>query len=257
MARLGIHTILVTSEDREEKLEVKFVVNVNTEGLFTTTLDEKDVRIIKTYGVELDTNGRQGGRFGFFSGNTLKELCISIKEVLEVCLSRELIESKIVLRYTLSTACSFGFTKDSKIIPNMGWTIDGAPDLERHWQSGTVDTHATNQRPTGIQLYVRPYIKETYQYKSGDRRIKYQHTTVFGSSQFDDNQYHLQWLEAICSTTRPKDGTLQEIDYTEERAKFFVDLYKSLCLIAHKIAKFENPQEMIQLIESKGNLLAQ
>ena len=49
-------------------------------------------------------------------------------------------------------------------------------------------------------------------------------------------------------------GVLREVDYTEERARFFVELFKGLCRLANMVTKFEEPEDMIKLIES-GNYL--
>jgi len=249
--------VIVQSEDREEKLVVAYTVNVNASGIFTTTLKEEDVKLIESYGIMLHTNGRYGARPGFFESDTFKGLSIKISAILQECLSRTCIQEEILIQYSIATMASFGFTVEDIIIPNLSYTEDGQPDLERYWQGGTVSIHAADPSPVGILFYVQPCIKKTYLYKSGSKRVEYEKTSAFGGTSFKGDQYHyLRWLEQIPCTIPPRHGSLKEIDYTEERAKFFVDMFKSICMMAYKVTQFIEPEKMIRLIEAKGSLLA-
>lgn len=256
MARLGKERLIVRDKkDKSFYMELEFVVNVNVDGYFTTTLSEEDVKIIESYGIELYSNGRRNSRKGFFINQTKEGLLREVKEVLEKCMSRTLIDEKIILKYSFATACSFGLTIDGKIVPNMGWYLDGELNNQLYWQKGTTNTSATNPRPTGVQMYVKPCLKRVYRYLDNRKKTEYQEFVPFGSDVAEDNQYYLKWLENICSTQPPKDGVLNEMDYTEDRAKFFVEMYKSLCRLSHTIAQFTEPKNLIKLIESGKYLI--
>jgi hypothetical protein len=256
MARLGKEIIIVRDKkDRSFYMELEFVINVNVDGYFTTTLNESDVKTILNFNVDLYTNGRNRARKGFFQNKTKEGLLAEIRNVLEKCMSRELIEEKIILRYSFCTVASFGFTMDGKIVPNMGWHKDGKLNDILHWQNGTIQTHATNPHPVGVQMYIKPFFKRTFKYLDDREKIEYVEFSPFGGDVAKDDQYYLLWLENICSTKPPENGKIQEMDYSEDRAKFFVNMFKSLCKLAHTIAGFTEPENLTKLIESGKYLM--
>lgn len=248
MGKVGKERVKVGEKD--DYFEIYFDINVNVEGEFTTTLRESDVKIIESYGVQLETNGRSNGRPGFFKAWTKKELLADINDVVQQCYHRTLKEEKIVLQYCLDSVCSFGFTKDGVIIPNLGWHDDGSPDTDTGWQDGVSSSSATWPKPAGIQFYVKPSFKRTWVYPKGKTKIDYEPLSPFGGSDVkDDSRYYLRWLEGL-TALKPANSTLREIDYTEERAKFFVDFYKGICKLAMTVKQFEEPQALIDLAES-------
>lgn len=234
-----------------ESLTVTVDIYVDASYMFTATLSPEDAVLIKGYGVELKTNGRRNGREGYFASQTKEGLIQDIRGILKECLSKEVIKTEYVLRYAIWTACSFGFTTDDKIIPNMGWRHDGEPDKARGWQHGTELTHAANRHPSGILFYARPYVKETIRYRKGNK-VEYHETSAFSARKVTPDNYYLRWLEATCSTDKPKNATLREIPCTEKNAKFFVEMYKAICRLAHTLAQFGDPEAMLDLIESGG-----
>ena len=254
MARLGKFRIRVDTEGSKEDQNyriVEFVINVNMEGEFTTTLDADLVFEFEQAGISLTSNGRANGRDGFFSAKSKDDLCKQISEVYQEMYSRELIEEKRILRYQLATTASYGFTVDGAIIPNLSWEEDGVVDMEKHWVGGTVSSHSASPQPTGVQMYIKPLTKLVYKYRSGKEVVEYKkdfrtahHTDVLNS------EYHWCWLANIVSTIPSRSGTMREIDYTEETGKFFVTLYKTLCQMASLIATFEQPEKMKKLIAS-------
>lgn len=243
----------VRSGDRDDYIETEFTINVTADGLFTTTLNEDIVNTLTSVKIELRPNKR--GRLGFFSSNTRDGLVKEVKHVLDEYMSSEVIEEKIVIKYAFATVASFGFALSGDIVPNMGWREDGPLNEELHWQDGTIRTHAADPHPVGVQMYVKPYKKIVSKFKSGKIKEIYKRMTPFGSSEVEgDDKYYLKWLEGIASTKPPFGAKVHEIDYTEERAKFFVNTFKSLCKIAHTIAQFEEPDHLLEVI-SNGKLL--
>ncbi len=233
-------------EDNDYLL-VSYDVNVNVEGEFTTTLKQEDVKIIESYGVNLKTNGRSNGRKGYFKASTLWDLKTEIKTTLEQCYHRKLKEQKTVIRYRIDSACSFGFSLNGSIIPNLGWGYDGQPDLKTGWQDGVTRSNAAWPEPAGVQFYVEISDKKTWTYPKGNEKTTYD---SIKESDYKQNCYYLHWLNNIRSIRQPKGGSLREIDYTEERARFFVDFYKAICKLAMTVKQFEEPEAIIQLAES-------
>jgi hypothetical protein len=249
MASIGTFTLSAQSADKVEKVTVKYQVRVGGDGVFATTLRPEYVESLKAFGATLATNRMRNE--GYFSATTLKDLHKEIKDCLEECVSRTLVKSEIVLKYAMATACSFGLTLDGKIIPNLGWTEDGEIDKKTWWLGGNVPTHAARLRPTGVEFYVKASVKNTYEYKSGAVRIEYQDAHAFGGNKFTgEGQYYLRWLANITSTKPPSTVRMREILYTEKAAKFFVDIYRKLCKMAHALAQFENEDFISELIET-------
>ncbi len=254
MAVLGKEKIRVEDKsDRNYFIESEFVLNVNADGYFTTTLSESNVKIIESYKIQLYTNGRSGARKGFFMNKTKEGLLAEIRKVLEQCISKTLIEEKIILRYSFCTVANFGLTIDGVVIPNMGWSEDGEINTDLYWLNGTVLTHAANPQATGVQMFVKAYAKRKFKFLDGRESTEY-----FEISRYEEKakeKYYLRWISEICSTKPPSHGNIQEMDYTEQRAKFFVEMYKALCKLAHNIAKFTEPEKMIELIENGKYLM--
>jgi len=262
MPKVGKETITVRdAEDRDIYIQVEITINVNADGCFTTLLSESDVNTIESFNIEMYTDGRRNSRKGYFSNITKHGLVEEVREVLKQCMAKKLIEEKIIIRYSFQTVASFGFTVENEgkreIIPNMGWHEDGPPDMNLHWQKGTEDTHACNRHAVGVQMYVKPFQVRTYEFLNGKTTIEYYEMGPFGGSlvKDKDSQYYLHWLEQICSTEPPKGGKIKEIDYTEDRAKFFVEMFKAICKLAHNIANFQEPETLLKLIETGKYLM--
>ncbi len=235
--------------DKDEFIILDFEVNVTVEGLFTTTLKKEDAKYIESLGVLLNRN--RAGNPGFFSSKTKDGLISTIDETVKEAFSRELIEEKIVLQYSFRTTASFGLTLDGKVIPNLGWGEDGAIDKETHWLNGNVSSHASSPEAIGVLMYVKPSFKRTYKYRGGREKIEYSTLSPFGSTQAKKEQYYLRWLEGIASTAPPGNVALKEMDYTENRAKFFVETFKTMCKLAYSISQFDEPEKMEALADSQ------
>lgn len=258
MPRLGKFTVRIDAEienGRQKYRNVDFIINVNSEGLFTTTLDEDLVFELEQAGIDLRSNGRRGSRNGFFSADTKDKLCKLISSTFEELYSREMILEEKIIRYSIASCASFWFTEEGEIIPNGSWRFDGKPDESRHWQKGTIVSHASDPYPVGLQLYVKPLYKRVYKYKSGKEITEYERVeSVWHNTQLEEDDYHWKWLANITCTIPPRRGKLQEIPYTEKNAEFFVNMFKTVCQMASVIAKFTAPEEMIKLIESGNGL---
>lgn len=249
MASIGTHNAYAESADKNEKLLVKCKVNVDLSGSFTTTLDYEDVQKIKGYGIKQLQRNRMG-REGFFSSKSLDGLISKIEGVLEECISRELTEEKVVIRYSLATSSSFGKTTDGIVVPNLGWTRAGS--VENRWIDGTINVNSSNRAAVGVQVFAEVVLRQVYKYKSGREAVEYK---GYLPNEHDQHDYYMDWLVSQTAHSRPNGAPLREIEYTEERAKFFVDMISTLCLISEKVTQFESPEAMLSLIDNGGRLL--
>lgn len=260
MARVGKSRLYVSSEDKEERIELEFVVNVSTEGVFTATLSEDDVLKMESLGATFGTNGRSNGRKGFFSNKTHEGLLVDIKNIAEHCVSRKLINEEIILRYQIATSASFARTIPdengvSKIVPGPGYGHEGK--IDGHWRSGTISSHASSPKPVMSSFFVKPYKKFTYRYSSGSERVEYRSMSHYTGSDHD-NSPSLSYLCAICSMSPYSGGgEIKEMPYDEIKASWFVDMHRSVCMLAELMTKFAkaDSEDIVKFIESGVKLL--
>jgi hypothetical protein len=261
MGRLKTETIVRHSADMKEFMKVSFTVNVTTEGQFSTTLKPEDVDTIEAAGVSLEHHRNRMNNKGFFDAPTLSALNLQVAEVLDECLSRVLESEVIIIRYAIRSTCSFGLTVDGEIIPNLNWETDGEVDQQKGWQDGSHSTHSASPAATGVLFYAKPFVKRSFRYKSGDVRVEYGNIEEWdhhGNTETptDETNYNLRYLDTIAATVPPSGYKVRtvEMDYNEDRAAFFVKLYKGLCKLAFMLGTLHDKDKMIQMIESGGQL---
>jgi hypothetical protein len=248
----------ITVKDGETNFTIKFDINITKEGEFTTTLSKDTVAILESALIKLSIN--QLGNKGYFKSDTKDGLIKQISDIAQEYVSKELISETIILNYLIRTTCSYAFDNDNNIVPNCShqWIkreYKDAPD--NYWKNGTKETNATNQEPYGLLVYVKPFVKREYQYKSGKTKVQYIHLCYGGeiAQAALDKGYNLRWLDDICSIAKPNGENTDEIIYTEENALFFVNIIKSICYINEKIKHFVKPEELQKLINSNIKLL--
>lgn len=233
-----------------DHLKFKYTVNVNAEGQFYTNLaDEIALKFVSA--------GVLGHGIRYFEAATFGELKGQIQELADEMVSSKLIDEKIVLRYRIDTACSYAIDPDGVIVPHTGNEyLPPHKDLygnAEHWRGGTISTDATNQHPYGIQIVVGPKLRKDYQFKSGKTVTKY--------SNIDDPAGEwLAWLDGLVGMGYDRwrsssPGELEEIDYTEPVALFFVNLIKSICMMNEQIKDKLKPETIKALAESGVKLL--
>jgi len=238
---------LKTERIKKQELDFTYNIYVNKEGQFSTTLSPDVVKLFEDAGIELHQNRMKNS--GYFVSNTYEGLKDSIENVINEYYSKELLESKIVIRYIIQTTCLYCLDIDSNIVPNgeKYWTKTDSYS----WKEGTIEQHEQRPQSFGFNVYAKPYRKETSKFKSGRIETKYEflhHETERGT--------YLDWLNSFVSMTAPRGENIKEIDYTEEAAAFFVELLTSICQLNEKIKDFLTPDKLIKVIENKQKLLA-
>jgi hypothetical protein len=256
MARLSTEIIEIKDPGgrKEDALKIKFDISVDKEGFFATTLSSDIVQMFKNAGIDMSKN--RMGNDGYLVSNTKEGLIREVSNIAKEFMSRECIEDIVVIRYLIQTQCTYALTKDGDIVPNMTDEFGG-----EKWIEGTIQTHAQKPTAYGVQIYVNPCVKKTYRYLSGKTKVEYDKFSPFGSSYVKDKKKaaNLYWLEQVCSMALPQDGfgsnskDLKEMLYTEERAAFFVNLIKSICMMNEKIKSMAMDTELlIKTIENKS-----
>lgn len=254
-------TIRITMDGSvKNELDFKTEVFIDADGLFTTTIPESIAQILKSAGVDLNRNTRRGSRPGFFSHKTFDGLVAQIKEACKEYVSKELIEESVVIRYVIKTTCSYLINEHGEVVPNGNW-LNGlyATSTEYMWRNGTTPSHASSPEPYSISLFVQPVIKRRYRYKSGKEKMEMERISrsrigekVIKGVKMGE---HLFWLSEIVSHCEPGGQEIEEIEYTEKNAFFFVNFVKTICKLNEKLKDLSNPANLRLLISQNFNLL--
>ena len=221
----------ISDLDKDLRIDITVDIDVNAEGLFTTTLKGEDARLIETYGIKLDRNRVQ--RPGFFKSDTMAGLIHQIHEVLKQCVNYKVVSRQPVIKYYIDTICSYCLNDETgDICPNGQSDYTGDSGQFAGWKEGTYQLSHFEDKYFGIRFYVEPFMKVEVEYGNGVRRTFLEHNDWgFGTN--------MQWLADIPSFRTAKSNCrAKEIEGTEDNAKFFVNLVKSICKLNENIGEF-------------------
>lgn len=247
-------------KDFDNRLIFDLKVNISQDGMFTAYLPDNVIELFKESSIELKQNPRRRSKEGFYDADTLNGITEQIRTDISEYFSRELIESKIVIKYNIRTTCAYSINAKEEIVPNCGSWDWGEDDENLDWRTGSVDQDCAHSKPYGILVYARPFERKAYRYKSGLEKIEYAGYYTNGHS-FEDGKY-LYHLASFCSMSVPGDKfgynhteKLDELDYTEDTAQFFVELLTSICRLNENIKDLLDPKSILKVIENKQKLL--
>lgn len=250
---MAFKTIKINERDPKcfgERLKFDLKVNISQDGQFTAYLPDDIAVIFNNAGMELLQNPTRRSKEGFFSSNTLHGLQEDIKKVIAEYFSMTPVESKKVIRYIIRTTCCYGINNKNEIAPNCDnkW-IDGTSELV--WKDGTEKIDNMSSHPYGLLVYADVFTKQTFKYKSGKVYIEYNQVDDIKDGSYADK---LSSFIGICVPDYDEDN-LQEIDYTEEAARFFVELLISICRLNENIKDKLDPKGIMEIIASQQKLL--
>lgn len=244
-----------------DNLKFRYDISVDRDGEFTTTLPKDVVEKLQAANVDLKPN--RLNNYGFFIDKTLEGLKKKVDHVVDDYFSRKLTSRKIIIKYVIQTTCSYCLDIHGNVVPNGAdeWTKKGySPSAGCAWKEGTVSHDATHRHPFGISVYAKPFVREDYVYKSGTKKTEYINMCYGGA--FADNAiergYSLKWLSDIPAQDVPqesRESDVKEMDYTENVAKFFVNLIMSICKLNEQIKDKLDPKSILKLIAQKQHLL--
>lgn len=248
MPKVNTTFIRVGHESDPEFVKFRFNVeiNINAKGVFFSYMPDSILQRLQFGNVKFDPPLRKG-RDGCFSASTIDGVVQKIKEACREASSREQVSETIVIKYAIRTACSYCIS-EKDIVPNGRW-VKGD---NYEWNEGTVSQHATRPAAFGFEMYAKPFWKREYLYCNGRTSIEY--APLLDIKKTEEN-YFLAWLAGVCSVAVPDETQVQEIDYTEDVARFFVETYKSLCILNHRIKGFLDPAGIKKIAESKIKML--
>jgi len=233
--------------DRSDSLVLKFNINVSVNGLFYTLLNNDDVVKIEATGVIFEFDKK--GNSGYFCANNIDDLTYKIKSHCVDYFNRVIIEDVIVIKYSIETNCSYVLNEDGITCPNGTSKYVGTGE-SWSWESGTLKPSVTSKFPFGVKIYAKPFHKVVSKYNSG--AIK----SVYSGIEHNDN-YYLNWLNDIIHISPPSNGINGEVIYSEENAKFFVDMLKWVCSTNENIKHmFSSPEKLLDTIQSRPNILS-
>lgn len=250
-ASLGIKEFSVQNMDKWYRLRT--TVSVSKDGVFATTLPAEEVEKLKEYGVPMATN--RLGNLGYFESKSMEDLEVQIKSFLKECFSRELVESKRVIKYKISTYCNYCVNPyDGEIVPGISWLPEDVKEPYRGmegrlWKEGTT-SRVSNQAPAQITFWFRIVEKNTYRYASGKQVVEYTPVRDFSNAK----QTAVDWLMSVVGhgpdSWREKWQDGEEVDCTEENAMVFVALYKFICKSNELLSKIAVPEKLAELAQS-------
>lgn len=253
MAKLDTIRIVLDGAEKQE-LDFRFDVNVNKDGQFTTTLPESITERFLDAGLTLGRN--RMGRHGYFTATTLEALKQAVSDKAKEYLSKELIAERVVLRYAIDTWAAYCMDANLEPVPN-GYFVKPHSLYEKEykthgWQEGTQHVNATNAHAYGIMVYVYPFVRRDYRYRTGTFKTFYDRLK---ETEIEAGGETLRWLEGLGTISETGVGRIQEIDYDENVGAFFVGLVKSIFMLNHRIKDFLTPEAIKMLADNGARLL--
>lgn len=233
--------------DRDLQISVTIEVDVNAEGLFTTTLKPEDAKIIESYGIKLDRN--RACRPGFFKSETLAGLCAEVRDILRLCVNYKIVSRQPIIKYYIDTICSYCLNSETgDIYPNGNRSYTGDSGEFAGWKEGTTGLTMFEDKYFGMKFYAEPFMKVEVEYGNGQRKFFLEHAE-WGKGT------NMQWLADVPSMqTKNSYPKAKEIEGTEDNAKFFVNLIKSICKLNENIGEFLKQDRLDLLIQKTFQL---
>ncbi len=197
-----------------DNLDFKYEVNVDTEGNFTTTIPKNIVEMFEKIDIKLQNN--RLNHPGFFSAKSLEELNEQVQELAMNYSKKELVESKVILEYSIDTTCNYCKGKKG-LYPDGNWQQDAEGGDDFNWVEGSSESGSFSCHPFGFKIYVDPKFLEIWKFSNGE--IKKEYSRVDDENIGEDKV--LDWLCSIRNLGDDSNQNLKEIDYTPEIGLFF------------------------------------
>jgi hypothetical protein len=239
---------ITTVKVDNDALRFSYTISSDSYGVFSTTIPKDVVDKLLQSNVDLKQN--RLGHYGYFSSDTLAGLKGQVDHIIQEYLSREMVSEKIVIRYVITTMCTYCMDVNGNVVPNgnPGWTKMDTYD----WKEGTISQDVCRPNPYGILVYVQPFIRQDYKYRSGKEKTEY--VAIDKNDPIIEDEYYLHWLNNVVAIKPPSDKVC-EIDYTEKRAKFFVTLIISICELNERIKPYLDPDALLKVIDKGQRFL--
>lgn len=232
---------VATNRHNEKGLDFKYDISVDSQGIFSTTLPAEIVKELDKVGVT--TLANRLGNKGYFYSTTLEGVTKEVARVCNIYTSEEEVQRKIVIKYGVHIYCSYAINAEGKCFPNCSEDFDPTAV----WAKGTADMSATYPKPFGYLLYVRPFLKITKKRNDGSVKDYYERLS---NNDFDWKTHkNLLWLNSVTSIgSGDYSMTIEELDYDEDTAEYFVNALKSIILFNENLKQHLKPDQLKELI---------
>lgn len=222
-------------------------INVSASGDFYCIFPEDLMEYLHSVGVATDIHKIYERRRSIYkySAKTLEALEHTLYIIQQKFNKAECIEEKIILKYSIETACFYSKDKGGDFIPYRKY------DSQDTQGSGTKLIYATKPSPFGLQVYVKPFKIKKMRYLNGDEK---EIEEWLSDREVSDEQKNLKFLAGVCCISTTSEES-RVIDYNEEIAGFFVDLLKAIFILNEKIKPFISEDAIKKLVENNQKLL--
>lgn len=263
MPKLGSYEVRSQNAvDHLTSVKIKVDVLTSKKGLFYLYFDAHHLTFFSEHGVNAQEYCRaRTGEFNKLESTTLGNLLGQVEKLLDDITSGQVIEDKLVIIYKLGTECTY-YMSDSGPVPNA--TLD--PDKENspydpsHW----VDCMPPfSERSFKFGCAARIMRKKVYRFLNNVEKTFFyadlgELKNSLGEFGTKLNGFRLRF-ENISDAYRAQVDLMHgriEMNYTEENAKFFVDVLLGICLLNEKIRQFlGSAQDLERLIQLNQKLL--
>lgn len=228
----------VDHNTRQTLIECNVDIKVTSKGLFKAELPENIYKELSQ--INMLPDGYQYD--GFISANTLYEIEQLIYKSIEPLATYTEIENKIVIKYSISTACMYVKTTDGQYMPyakrgheyecdSNGQAIFFDGSERRDGSCGRGPYHLS------VICYIRRKI--TNQFKDGQKKTYYKHVD---EEELGENGAWLRGLIGIGTSYSytSNEDKLSEIDYTESNALFFKQFITGIFKINDLVKNLNN-----------------
>lgn len=243
--------VTIAGKQGNDVVSFRTTINVTSDGSFTTTIPSDFAQKFEDAGFSLDVNRSKNK--GFFQSNSLEGLEKQLHRIMDEYCSKTLIKEEIVIQYVIHTICHYCLSEGDKgePVPNGSWVKEGT----YKWLDGEgVTPFSSSSEPYGFEVYANPSIKRTYRYGSGKEHVTYDFIRGQVKNPGDDD-YYLNWLAGVVKIYKPRHATVQEVPYTEDTARFFVELISSVMKLNERIKNFTNPEAIINIASKHLKML--
>jgi len=235
-----------------DQIEFSYNINVNSEGIFNTTIPKEAAEKIESVGIKLDVNRVRNS--GYFEAKDIQSLRAKVNAVIEEYRSSKIIEEGIIIRYSIGLSCNYCMDGAGRIMPNCEdrWGYRSNTDL--NWHTGNTGDRYFSRDKFGFQVYARPFYREIKQRRNGEKHTEYRRLT---KDEVEEGLY-LDLLNCFKQNDPyqiDRAEGYKDIPYTEEAAKFFSDMLIGICEINEKVKDFLEPDKIQLIIDSKQRFL--
>jgi len=213
-----------------EALRFSYIVNVNKQGLFTTTIPQDIVAQLKQVGIELNYN--RNYTEGFFSSESLDGLIKEVEKVADKYSEKELIEEKIVIQYRIDTNCHYCKGNNGKLYPDGYLERKGNGGDDYHWVDGTKGDSPMNSNPFGFEVFFKLKKVKVWRFPNGELNNEYCY--LIDEDCKTDNV--MEWLNSVRHMGE-NNNMPKEIDYSPELGMFFKKMTEHIFMINENIRK--------------------